>query len=329
MSVSKFFINVFVPFSLDALILTLACVTIGLVIRFLRTNCPVYLIAGYLLLGALSALSVTGVITLLASMLILLVAKIYYARAANIKWIAGNGNAYSSTCGGYGGYGYGGYPAYADCAESENDELGEVQSEAMTERLRLMTIMFIFLGFVAMLVLLVFCGKGMGLSAKDILIDWIGWYVKELDGSVTVNLVAVFCIQAIALIFATYRYGLMLDEEHWLTAKDVFRIAAAAFVAMVILFEVGQATSAAFGRITCAILLVPIAIQVASCFVIMMSVVIFLVNLKCRRVRQSQRSGDDEVRLYRRMVIPLLLFFDVAPWLLLAFATSYVWRMFI
>ena len=336
MSLSRAFVNAFVPFTLNALVVILVFVSLGAVIRFLRTNHPTYLIADYFLMGFLSAFSVAGVVVLLASTFVLFIAKIYYARFANMKWIVGCGDSHASVYGAYGRYG--GYDDYYGCcprgAEGKKEPLDEVDlivGEAMTERLRLSVIMFFFLGFVVFSVLLVVCGKALGLSVNSILLDWIGWYAAELKGFMSVNALATSCVLAIAVIFASYRYNQMLDEERWLRTRDVFRIAGAAVLAFAVLAGIGQAVPETCGMSRDTGSLVSLAMQGLSCVVILMSVVVFLVNLKCRRVRLAKGSGDGvaEVRQYGRMVVALLLFFDGVPWLLLAFATSYAWRMFL
>lgn len=344
-SCSRFYIDLFVPVTPRAVLLATSCLAIWLVISFLRLKRPIFLIVEYALLGALSAVSATGFAMLLISSLILFIAKFNIDTTSVAKWVSGlgrgRGYGYGGSYGSYGGYGrYGssgssyGYYGYADEPEvPETSKADKAEQRALlAERLRLSLILFYCLGFIAMLALLFVCGVASGAGVKELLLEWLGHLWLEVKCTLaSSDMMAVVCAVTISVVFVRYRFYRMLDDEYYILTKDVIRLVFAALVAAAGLLGIGLSLVLRGDVSTSGLVFVPLSLQIVAGLVMLMSIIVFLVNMKCRKCMGGDEDfeGDNAVRQFNWMAIPFLLFLDVCPAVLVAFATYDVWRKFL
>lgn len=344
-SCSRFYIDLFVPVTPRAVLLATSCIAIWLVISFLRLKRPIFLIVEYALLGALSAVSATGFAMLLISSLILFIAKFNIDTTSIAKWMSGFGHGrgygYGGNYGSYGGYGgYGssgnsyGYYGYADGLE--DSETGKVDKTAqralLAERLRLSLILFYCLGFIAMLALLFVCGVACGAGVKELLLEWLGNLWLEVKCTLaSSDMLAVLCAVTISVVFVRYRFYRMLNDEYYILTKDVIRLVFAALVAAVGLLGIGLKLVLRGDVSTRGLVFVPLSLQIVAGLVLLRSIIVFLVNMKCRKcmVGDEEFEGDNTARQFNWMAIPFLMFLDVCPVIFVAFSTSDIWRKYL
>lgn len=330
-ALSPHFIALFVPITAAAVNVVLCCMAIALTILFIRVNHPLVLIAAYVLAGVLSALSVSGVVVLAAETMVLLVSKNRGAGERLSKLMSGYGYGQEYAYRGYGAYGEGGaYGSYALDDSQDTAAGGILEAHALVaERLRLLLFLFYGMGLVTALAALLVIGRSLDMDVRHVFSDWLGCYVEEAKRAMMVGkLFLVACCEAIAVVFVFCRFDRLLDVEHYLTTSDVIRIVLAILIATGVLLGIGCGFSPFADVCLYEIQVVPFAAQALAGFVILMAVVVFLVNMKCRKFVCV--AGDDEVRAmvrrYSWMGIPIVLFFDALPVVLLAIATFHVWR---
>lgn len=333
-ALSRAFIDLFVPVTPTTVDVMLGCVVIGLTIHFIRVNHPFLLIVAYALAGVLSALSVTGIVALAVLVTILVVSKNHVAQQRFSKWMTGYGYGGEYAYGSYGVYGTEGAYGFDDTAEvapTRQDGVKEAQA-LMAERLRLSLFLFFALGFVATLSLILVFGRSQDVSVRTAFLDWGGCYVAEVKNAMAASkLFFVACCEAIAVVFVLYRFDRLLDAEHYLTASDMVRVILSAMIAAAVLLGIGSGTFSVTDFCAYEIRFVPFAVQVVAGLVILMAVVVFLINMRCRKFIYSE--GDVEsramIRQYSRMGALIVVFFDVSPAVLLAIATFHIRRAYL
>lgn len=133
------------------------------------------------------------------------------------------------------------------------------------------------------------------------------------------------------MVFVRYRFYRMLDDEYYILTKDVIRLVFAALVAAAGLLGIGLSLVLRGDVSTSGLVFVPLSLQIVAGLVMLMSIIVFLVNMKCRKCMggDEESEGDNAVRQFNWMAIPFLLFLDVCPAVLVAFATYDVWRKFL
>ena len=329
---SRSFVDLFVPVTPRTVNVMFACMVIGLTVYFIRVNHPLILIVAYALAGVLSALSVTGIVALVILVTILVISKNHVTLQRFSKWMTGYG---------YGGDAYGAYGAYGEESAYGVDDSAEVATRTdgvwetqalMAERLRLSLFLFFVLGFAATLSLIIVFERSSDVSMRTAFFDWVRCYVVEVKSAMAASkLFFVVCCETIAVVFVLYRFDRLLDAEHYLTANDMVRVILSAMIAAAVLLGVGSGTFSVVDFSTYEIRFLPFAVQVVAGLAILMAIVVFLVNMRCRKFVCSK--GDSEswkmVRQYSRMGTLIVFFFDVSPVVLLVIATFYFWRAYL
>lgn len=308
----------------------MSCVAVGFTVLYLRVKRPILLVVVFTTTGALSALTLTGGIVLLISFVILYVPVLRCIWLPTAQWQPGFGGGVVGMAYGSGEIAYGTKYLPLDGGSNE-DEKFELYNR-FEERMRLSLFLFFFTGFLMMLTLVIGGGMIMGGNLKTVFLDWVGGFSHEFAALISMkDLPVVGCGMMIAMIFVLYRFKRMLNAEYYLTVLDMLRISTGAMIACGVLVGIGRGLILASTQGTCVTWFVTLSIQILACILILMAVVVFLVNVKCRRCRSKPDDSDDGklVGKYNRMSIPLLLFIDVIPLVLLVAATVRLWQRFL
>lgn len=332
-ALSQFFIDLFVPVTLGAVNVVLACLIVCMTLFFLRVKRPVFLCAAFVLLGVLTSVSIIGVVMLMIATMILFIASADY-RKSSAQYTSGYGYGHEySYGGGYGshgvsqyGYGASDTPTYGAVQMNEFDWVAD---SLLAERFHLLLLLCLVVGFVATLALVFGYGVYSGLGARDVVLQWLSWFGVELKGVwVSGELMVLTCCVMISFLFVNYRFARMFDVEYYLKVKDFFRLGSGFLLACAVLICIGRRFSFAADACLCGIPLLPLAIQVVAGGVMLQVVAVFLVNLKCRKISSETETADgtNVARQYNGMKVLLLLFFDLLPVFLLAAAIGCFWR---
>lgn len=332
LSLSQFFVDLFVPLTFQTVLVMMTCTVFFLAILYVQTRRSILLIMAYALLGVFSVLSVAGFVVMLGVTVFYAIETANLARNNVFATTSGYGYGYGSQYAGayasYGQYG-GGYVAYCEDASTEDKRNLKLSFDAVfAERLRLMLV-FAYLGGFALAVGLFFaCGVVLGLNLRDISLDWLKCYVAEFGSTVTMVMIALSCVVTIAGIFIQNRFYLMLTDEYYLKTRDMLRLLVGAFLGCLVFIGIGRPFNLLKIELQRGNVLVPLVIQVVTALEILMPAVIFITCLRCRRCNDINLNLDEGSEIHRSnwLTFFLLLIFDIVPVALPVISTFYLWR---
>ena len=317
--VSRSATELFSMFSPETFFFVLAICTTMLMVGYFLTKRVSLAIVAYLILGALSAMSIIGVVTLVLLAVMLTLARIHSVLPTFMS-TGGSGYGYGGYGGyGYGGYGYGsyGYGGYGDRSKPMQrvNENPHLVNPFVMDRLRLIFSFTYLVGLLVTLGVLFALGFVSGMGAKEIVMNWVGCMSAEATKMVTLNGCALIVGGVVVpMIFAFKNLNGMLNEEHFLSMMEIVRLLIALF--------------ASFGMLVLLDRLIPdnIAVVSRSVQVVVQSfaglsgivaAVVFLVDIKCHNKNVQQEDMDEyapgQSGLFKLMMKPILFIITILP----------------
>lgn len=338
LSLSQFFIDVFVPVTFQTVLVSMTSLVFFLGILYLQTRRSIFLVMAYALLGVFSALSVAGFVVMLGATAFYAIETANFERHCAFMSMSGGGygygsqyaNTYASYGASYGKYG-GGYASYAysdDTSTEDRRNLNLSFNAVFAERLRLTLVFAYFWGFVLAVTIFFSGGVVLGFDLRDVSCDWLKCYVAEFESTVTLLMIALSCVVIIAGIFILNKFNLMLTEEYYLKTSDVLRLLFGALLGCLVFIGIGRPFNLFKIDLQRGNMLVPLVIQVVTALEILMPAVVFITSLRCRKYNDMNLNLDEGPVIHRSnwLTFFLLLIFDIVPVALPVISTFYLWR---